>query len=260
MITVNDLIQVTSWLRLAKKDLAVPHQIKVWHTHMWHSTCRFTDSSAVVPEVSIMGHEKPSRHNDEKLSETDLDDEFEIQPRRISGDHSPGYSEDLQEYTVREMINNELDTESVVGNYVMDSVVSANAYVLTMDKWPDSKKHVEYHCESDRETFASSLVPLYDWLIRPMVVAALTYIKYLHIPDCIYSDHESPHFGKLRNDGDSTAVETVWRWLGGTVEVHDDVPVTFPQRVVLHVWSMQPAMAAMYRHWLSKWVKEHNNV
>ena len=258
MITVNDLRQVTSWLRLAKDGLAVPNQIKVWHTHMWHSTCRFADSAAVVPEVSIMGHEKPTRHNDEELNKTDFDDEFEIQPRRVSGDHSPGYSEDLQEYTVREMINNELDTESVVGNYMMDSVVSANAYVRAMDK--ESLEYVEYHCESDRETFASSLVPLYDWLIRPMVVAALTYNEYRCIPDCIYSDPESPHFGKLRNHGDSTAVESVWRWLGGTVQIHSDVPVTFPQRVVLHVWTMQSALTSMYHHLLIKWIEEHDTV
>lgn len=256
MITVKDLRQVTSWLRLAKDGLAVPNQIKIWHTHVWHSTCRFADSAAVVPEVSIMGHEKPTRHNDEELNKTDFDDEFEIQPRRFSGDHSPGYSEDLQEYTVREMINNELDTESVVGNYMMDSVVSANAYVRAMDK--ESLEYVEYHCESDRETFASSLVPLYDWLIRPMVVAALTYNEYRCIPDCIYSDPESPHFGKLRNHGDSTAVESVWRWLGGTVQIHSDVPVTFPQRVVLHVWTMQSALTSMYHHLLTKWIEEHD--
>ena len=258
MITVNDLRQVTSWLSLAKDDLAVPYQIKIWHTHMWHSTCRFADSAAVVPEVSIMGHEKPTRHNDEKLNETDPDDEFEIQPRRISGDHSPGYSEDLQEYTVREMINNELDTESVVGNYMMDSVISANAYLRPLHKGPDSMKHVEYHCESDRETFASSLVPLYDWLIRPMVVAALTYNEYRYIPPCIYTNPDSPLFGKLCNHGDREAVEVVWRWLGGGTEVHDDVPVTFPQRVVLRVWRMPSAMGSMYHHLLSKWIKEHD--
>lgn len=258
MITVNDLRQVTSWLNLAKEDLAVPYQIKIWHTHMWHSTCRFADSDAVVPEVSIMGHEKPTRHNDEKLSETDPDDEFEIQPRRISGDHSPGYSEDLQEYTVREMINNELDTESVVGNYMMDSVVSANAHVRTIDKGSESLKHVEYHCESDRETFASSLVPLYDWLIRPMVVASLTNRSCLYAPEGIYSDPKSPYFGKLRNHGDSTAVESVWHWLGGTVEVHDDVPVTFPQRVVLRVLTMPLALGSMYHYLLTKWIEEHD--
>lgn len=258
MITVNDLRQVTSWLSLAKKDLAVPHQIKVWHTHMWHSTCRFTDDILVVPEVSIMGHEKPTRHNDEELSKTDTDDEFEIQPRRSIGYHSPGYSEDLQEYTVREMVNNELDIESVVGNYMMDSVVSATAYLRVLDKGSDVPKRVEYHCESDRETFASSLVPLYDWLIRPMVVAALTYNEYHYIPDCVYSDPESPHFGKLLNHGDSTAVESVWRWLGGTVEIHDDVPTTFPQHVVLRVWNMQSALVSMYHHLLSKWIEEHD--
>lgn len=258
MITVDDLRKVTSWLTLDKKDLAIPYEIKVWHTHMWHSTCRFADDTPVVPEVSIMGEEKPTRHNDEELSKTDTDDEFEIQPRRIIGYHSPGYSEDLQEYTVREMVNNELDIESVVGNYMMDSVVSARACLRLLDRGTDLMRPANYHCESDRETFASGLVPLYDWLIRPMVVAALTYGAYHYIPDCIYSDPESPHFGKLLSHGDSTAVESVWRWLGGTVVIHDDVPATFPQRVVLRIWNMQSALGNMYHQLLNKWIKEHD--
>lgn len=258
MITIEDICKVTSWLRLPKDELAVPNQIKIWHTHMWHSNCLFADNEDVVPEISIMGHEKPTRHNTEERDNDVYKDEFEIQPRRLVGDHSPGYSEDLQEYTVREMINHEMDTTSVVGNYMMDSVISASAYVRPMDKESHALRHVDYHCESDRETFASSLVPLYDWLIRPMVVATLTYGTYHSIPDCIYSDPESPHFGKLRNHGDSTAVESVWRWLGGTVEIHDDVPVTFPQRVVLRVWKMQAALTSMYHHLLSKWIKEHD--